>query len=387
MGPDFSQRRSWDLKTPLPQTSHRCGQALLIKTIGGQDVVSSADTERRLAVITTALDHFLDRCEDTVDHADRSVLCWLRSNVSHRPYKAPFLMASRNSTRTRYRSIFKRLFCLCGRLYCLDPGNRKSMSRLPSRPELYSAIGRLWEDDWWKQNFETLQTTVREGSLNVHGEGSEFDDDISEDSNEDNDAMSDDDGEYSASTDHRSVSRFESEPKALSQGEVRSKPRSTTLEPQPLDRLSDMVGALAEYLCTETCADGMPESTLIVYFSGILGFNPDATTFLQARAYTSYLSALAYCIRLTVLESTLPRFAHPIVGWPMRPSTDQADRLKDVHAKYLGNTCQAPMGELLSLRSYGRAISRTDGPCFRVRWSGDRQMVSWPGGSLDLAQF
>lgn len=128
-----------------------------------------------------------------------------------------------------------------------------------------------------------------------------------------------------------------------------------------------MVAVLAKYLCTETCANSMPEWTFIIYFSGILGFTPDATAFLQARAYTLYLSALAYCIRLTVLGSTLPRFAHPIIGWASRPSTGQADRLKDVHEKYLGNTCQAPMGELLSLRSYGRAISRTDGPRFRVR--------------------
>lgn len=49
--------------------------------------------------------------------------------------------------------------------------------------------------------------------------------------------------------------------------------------------------------------------------------------------------------------------------------------------------CQAPLGELLSLRSYGRAFSRTDGSSFRVRWSDDAQRVSWANGSLDLSDF
>jgi hypothetical protein len=49
--------------------------------------------------------------------------------------------------------------------------------------------------------------------------------------------------------------------------------------------------------------------------------------------------------------------------------------------------CQASLGELLSLRTYGRAFSRTDGPSFRVRWSDDAQTVSWANGKLCLSAF
>ena len=49
--------------------------------------------------------------------------------------------------------------------------------------------------------------------------------------------------------------------------------------------------------------------------------------------------------------------------------------------------CQAPLGELLSLRTYGRAFSRTDRPSFRVRWSDDGQVVSWADGKLCLSDF
>jgi len=45
------------------------------------------------------------------------------------------------------------------------------------------------------------------------------------------------------------------------------------------------------------------------------------------------------------------------------------------------------MDELLSLRSYGRALSRTDGPSFRVNWSDDGETVKWDAGSLSMTQF
>jgi hypothetical protein len=45
------------------------------------------------------------------------------------------------------------------------------------------------------------------------------------------------------------------------------------------------------------------------------------------------------------------------------------------------------MGKLLSLRSYGRALSRTDGPSFRVNWSDNSETVSRDGGSLYIADL
>ena len=45
------------------------------------------------------------------------------------------------------------------------------------------------------------------------------------------------------------------------------------------------------------------------------------------------------------------------------------------------------MGELLSLRSYGRAFSRSDGPSFRVNWSEDLETISWADGKMSMDQF
>jgi hypothetical protein len=48
---------------------------------------------------------------------------------------------------------------------------------------------------------------------------------------------------------------------------------------------------------------------------------------------------------------------------------------------------QAPLGELLSLRAYGRAIAQSDGPSFRVHWSEDGQVLQWDNGRLSMHQF
>lgn len=111
-----------------------------------------------------------------------------------------------------------------------------------------------------------------------------------------------------------------------------------------------------------------------------MGFSSDGATYERPRNYTPKLSALIYCVRLCLCEYTLPRFEHPSIGWTVRPSQGQLERLNSVRERFMCNGCQAPMGELLSLRSYGRALSRSDGPSFRVSWSEDSQTVSWDAG-------
>jgi hypothetical protein len=136
------------------------------------------------------------------------------------------------------------------------------------------------------------------------------------------------------------------------------------------------VGEFSLFLCTEPFADSRATSTIIVYFSAVLGLGTSGSTFERARNYTPKLSALIYCIRLCFLEATLPRFAHPTIGWEARLSTGQLERLNKTRYAFMCHGCQAPIGELLSLRSYGRALSRTDSPSFRVHWSDNSETVS-----------
>jgi hypothetical protein len=141
------------------------------------------------------------------------------------------------------------------------------------------------------------------------------------------------------------------------------------------------------YFCTEEYVDGQPSSTLLVYFSGVLGIAYPGTSFQRPRSYTTKLSALIYCIRLCLLEASLPRFAHPSIDWEARPLTGQLDRLNCLRERSMCISCQAPMAELLSLRSYGRKMLRVDGPSFRVDWSHDAETVRWDDGRLTMTQF
>jgi len=62
-------------------------------------------------------------------------------------------------------------------------------------------------------------------------------------------------------------------------------------------------------------------------------------------------------------------------------------RLNHVRGSFMCYGCQSPMDELLSLRAYGRVLSRTDGPSFRVDWSKDSETVNWDGGKLTMEQL
>jgi hypothetical protein len=96
---------------------------------------------------------------------------------------------------------------------------------------------------------------------------------------------------------------------------------------------------------------------------------------------------MIYCIRLYFLKITLPRFKYLSAVWGARPRCGQLERLNPIRERFLCSGCQAAMGELLSLRAFGRASSRSDGPSFRVRWTEDEDKVLWQDGQIDMDQF
>lgn len=45
------------------------------------------------------------------------------------------------------------------------------------------------------------------------------------------------------------------------------------------------------------------------------------------------------------------------------------------------------MGEFLSLRAYGRVLSRSDGPSFRSWWSDNADTICWDESQLTMSKF
>jgi hypothetical protein len=120
------------------------------------------------------------------------------------------------------------------------------------------------------------------------------------------------------------------------------------------------------FLVTEEFEDRRPSSTLLIYFASVLGISIDSLTFERPSNYTPKLSGLIHCIRLVLLEISLPRFPYPMLGLDARPRRGQLEVLNGIRVEKMCLGSQAPIGELLSLRSYGRASSRSNGPSFRV---------------------
>jgi hypothetical protein len=110
------------------------GHSLALGPVGMGMLESPAEDERMLEAMCQAADHFLRQGEDTARHSDHTTRCWLRSDFSTQPYKAPFEIPGRASTRQRYRILWKRLLCFFARLCRLDDETcEKCLGIQPSR--------------------------------------------------------------------------------------------------------------------------------------------------------------------------------------------------------------------------------------------------------------
>lgn len=412
------------------------GQKLLLGRYGREEVYSSGDQEKHLFALGKAIDRFFDRCEDTARHTDHSVRCWLRGQIVGRPYKAPFNLPERKKTTTKYRGIWKSMIFFYMRLLSLDVRLRrdflhielsesqiKACQLLCAAPEpragdtntpahdtsspydenVMEDATRVSQDKvldlpWRKLPLQPLRLdseSEEESPVDAHTAVDFSYDELSDASSEEirdemgNLADAETDSLYAAPTygDEVTIDRCfspEDLPAFSPLGVPSLQDDGNTSITYDLD---DKIAEFSYYLCTEEFEDGLPSSTAIVYFSGILGFTLDGSTFERPSRYTPKLSAIIFCIRLCMLERILPRFPHPKIGWPARPRLGGLKRFAKFRDRFLCYGCQSPTGELLGLRAYGRALSRADGPIFRVHWDKSAQTVGWDGGTLSMDQL
>lgn len=94
-------------------------------------------------------------------------------------------------------------------------------------------------------------------------------------------------------------------------GEIDMTGNSSEQRPPLIETALELLFGLIMAFSTEEVVDGRPASTLLVFFSGVLGFSADSTSFLPARSYISNLAALIYVQRLLFLEYALPARGYP----------------------------------------------------------------------------
>uniref|UniRef100_A0A093VY56 Uncharacterized protein n=2 Tax=Talaromyces marneffei PM1 TaxID=1077442 RepID=A0A093VY56_TALMA len=303
--------------TEMPLPYNRRQDHQLWSSPGEADLMSPAADEQVIWRIVHAVDSMLDRCEETMQHTSQPILCWLRTFQPSPCYLKPFVFLARSTSTSRVSSS-------------LGP----EPLHLRSRRSL-----------WWDDHVDSMS-----GS-DAAGESSE--DDLDEEWDQPDDTESDSED---ATTDDLDDKARNGAGAAESTDYL-----STDLLPPPsLEKLFQ----LNIIFLIEEFTDGQPSSSLLVYFSGILGFSPDAQSFQPAKSFTPHLSTLIYIQRLLFLEYALPYRDYPTIGWNRRPRRHHLNRLNPIRCRYMIAGALTPLIEFQSLQDYGRTIARTDPPSF-----------------------
>ncbi|KAH9203795.1 hypothetical protein DL95DRAFT_430566 [Leptodontidium sp. 2 PMI_412] len=319
---------------------------------GEGDVVSSWQDERRIAALIPIIDDMLDRCEETVQHTSRVLLCWLRSTRPQCCYPKPFTLVALPQSKRKYRRIFKRFFALLFRAYRMPGDVRRRCT----------GLGGIWDHI----------ALVDPEQETCDGEPSvEEDDDSAADSEEDEDCEDDEDDQDAAYDDERSGGEdadedghtgYELEDEA-DKGDLddddsmdeNSGASQALGSSRGIDELRELAFQLSMTFSTASFTDGQPSSSLLVYFSGILGFLADAQSFLPTRKFTPHLSALIYIQRLLFLEYSLPYRAYPHIKIARRSRFRQHQHFETIRLRYITTGSLSALKELQSLRDFSRS--------------------------------
>ncbi|EWZ78605.1 hypothetical protein FOWG_17175 [Fusarium oxysporum f. sp. lycopersici MN25] len=377
------------------------------------NIISSSEAEQKISCILDALDIVLDRCEDTISRTSRFLLCWLNSTKYQHFYEKPFSLVAEKSTEKKYRNVQKRLLAFAFRTHMMTARLRKDCMRFQLSEYLSSQLQVIWEHKVW-QSFDwssgcwpmvpsgnEIGEAVDEAS--VHPEYHLLQEEIipaNASQSEDVDSEQDEEEAYSDEEDEDTDSVFsydEADRKnsefADNQAEAdRSHHGNYSMMRDESNKATfmeflELLYQLCLTISTERFTEGRPSSTLLVFFSGILGFSQDCKHFLLARQFCPYLSGLIYIQRLILMERALPLREYRTIGIPQRSYVNQLDQLNSIREKYMIAGTQYPLAEMTSLRDFGRNIARTEPPSILFSWSDDGEIIRYGDFQLTMDKF
>ena len=434
----YSESNAWVRRTNWPTIYPAAHRRLLLEISRPPDRrYGPQGDERKLSYLMDAVDDMFDRCEWTAQHTSRFILCWLRSFDRDQCGRKPFQLVAKAASTARYRRIWKRCIAFAVRRWLLGQGQ----DPIPGLPNpgsqlLWRRLLELWGHEAWamldaslgmwprgrgawggqggpvsRGGSEGVESEVREecstraiddeatrpgpayqGISDPREQGQAIhqgDDDGDDDEDDDED---EDDGE--GDSEDWDVERWDNDSEYEGQdtqsnhGIDTPEPRQASQLRKALEEVLELLFQLSVTICTEQYTDGQPSSTLLVYFSGVLGLNVDATGFQRAKQYTPTLSGLIYVQRLLFLEYALPLRAYQHIGLPQRTRLQQQQQLDEVRRKYMVVGAESPFDELRALRNYGKVVGRDDPPSVFLRWSDDLETVSYGDTfSITMTQF
>jgi hypothetical protein len=202
----------------------------------------------------------------------------------------------------------------------MTPAMRRSALGIRFTKKQLNELRKVWEDEAWDDIKDDPKNTSDEESLSSD-DGSDW---------EDADGEDDTDGEDEADEDQEADTDDEKDEDQNGWATDESEDESILNTTFDVDKLAELAFRLSIFFITEGFTDGQPSSSLLVYYSGVLGCSNDGSTFRRPRDYTSHLSALIYVQRLLLLEFALPYRAYTYVELPRRSRHGQLDCLNKV---------------------------------------------------------
>jgi hypothetical protein len=262
-----------------------------------EDLVSPLEDEQKIATFLKLVDGMMDRCEETARKTSRNVLCWLRSAQALSTYPKPFTLVDKPSSTKKYRILWKRCLALILRAYRMDVEAREKLTGVRFKKRQLRYLDSIWD------HAASMATDI----VSVEGTGHPDEDepgDLNDEEDNDSDLehgdeyeMDDEDpgdeeqhlhGPYEETNEvAEEAQEWEETEEELSAHEG-----TASLAKGSIEELLELLFGLSLTLCTETLTDGQPSSTILIYFSGILGFSTASGVFLSARSYTPHLSGL-----------------------------------------------------------------------------------------------
>ena len=381
----------WTLSTTPDQSS--CRDGLSAGLLQGQNLYIVAVRERQLRELMKVVDSLFERCQQSVQHTAQYTLRWLRSFYSSRPHRRPFQLVGRHSSFKKYVRVWKRILCALMRLALLQADFPTQLGEAPSIPwseDLTTLVNQLWESSLLtivSLDHSTNREDDHEGDGVEKDSGSDSEYIEDEEEDEEKDIEDDEDegidggdtGEDTKNNEERGTQRESHE---IIQGYNGSQ----DLSDQGAS-IVDQLFELSMVLCMEEFTDGQPQSTMLVYLSGILGFSVNSIGFRRPSLFTGTAAALIYLQRLLFLDYTLPYRSSSYRKLEACPSSDSQSRFRQVHLRYMCVESMSPISEMFGLLTDGCALAQSEGPTIFFRWSDDDQTVSFREHSLHLAQF
>ncbi|KAF6802625.1 hypothetical protein CPLU01_16149, partial [Colletotrichum plurivorum] len=308
-------------------------------------VLSSAADENKIRLIASAIEPVIARCEATMETSGRTALCWLRSVSATLCYPKPFLLVGKKATRTRYINVLCRFVCFVFRLYRLQKAGRAIETGISFTPEQLTAVEAVWNrlplagssrdpttgDESEDEDGDEVDSEDEDGEDEENEEGDFEDEDYEEDDVEQGDI-----GEPKVDDDN--------------DGNCTAFSSDWSLPPGSEDAdLYELLFGVLMLFATEPVPEGTPSKTLLIYFTGILGFSVDHQSFQPPRNFTTHLAALVYLLRLLFLEYAIPARGYVHLGIPRRPKHGRLERLQNVRQRFTIHGTDSVFDELFNL--------------------------------------